>query len=58
MLNITKTVEYSLIAIRHINNNGKNKLWTSKEIAFKYNIHRELLAKILHKLCKKGYLNG
>ena len=58
MLNITKTIEYSLIAIRHINNNSRGKLCTSKEIAFTYNIPQELLAKILQKLCKEGYLNG
>ena len=58
MLNITKTIEYSLIAIRHIHNNSNGKLCTSKEIASIYHIPQELLAKILQKLCKKGYLNG
>ena len=58
MLNITKTVEYALIAIRHINNNGQGRLCTSKEIASIYHIPQELLAKILQKLCKIGYLNG
>ena len=58
MLNITKTLEYALIAIRHINNNGKGRLCTSREIASTYNIPLELLAKILQKLCKKGYLRG
>ena len=58
MLNITKTLEYALIAIRHINNNGKGRLCTSREIASIYNIPLELLAKILQKLCKKGYLRS
>ena len=58
MLNITKTIEYALISIRHINNNGEEKLYTAREIASIYNIHQELLAKILQKLCKKGYLKG
>ena len=58
MLNITKTVEYALISIRHIHNNGKGKLYTTREIASIYNIPQELLAKILQKLCRKGYLNG
>ena len=57
MLNITKTVEYALIALRHINN-ADGKVHTSKEIALLYNIPRELLAKTLQKLCKKGYLNA
>ena len=58
MLNITKTVEYALISIRHIHNNGKGRLYTAREIASIYNIPQELLAKILQKLCRKGYLNG
>ena len=55
MLNITKSVEYGLIAIRHINNN-KNKITSTKEIANLYYLPYELLAKILQKLCKKKYL--
>ena len=58
MLNITKTIEYALISIRHINNNGDGKLYTSREIASIYNIPQELLAKILQKLCRNGYLIG
>jgi len=58
MLNITKTIEYALISIRHINNNGNGKLYTAREIASIYNIPQELLAKILQKLCRKGYLIG
>tara|TARA_Y100001970_G_scaffold279191_1_gene386088 strand:- start:649 stop:1047 length:399 start_codon:yes stop_codon:yes gene_type:complete len=57
MLNITKTIEYSLIAIRHINYNGNDRLCTSKEISTTYNIPKEILAKTMQKLCKKGYLN-
>ena len=55
MLNITKSVEYGLIAIRHINNN-KNTIVSTKEIANLYYLPYELLAKILQKLCKKKYL--
>tara|TARA_B100000686_G_C16282475_1_gene709524 strand:- start:258 stop:653 length:396 start_codon:yes stop_codon:yes gene_type:complete len=57
MFNITKTIEYALIALRHINN-GDGKVATSKDIALLYNIPKELLAKILQKLCKKGYLKA
>ena len=57
MLNITKTIEYALIALRHINEYGLGKLCTTKEISTIYNIPKELLAKIMQKLCKKGYLN-
>ena len=57
MFNITKTIEYALIALRHINN-GTGGVYASKEIASSHNIPRELLAKILQKLCKKGYLKA
>ena len=56
MLNITKTIEYALIAIRHINENGINRLCTAKEISKLYNMPPELLAKVLQRLCKQGYL--
>ena len=58
MLNITRFIEYALIALRHINENGKGKLYTSKEISLLYNIPQELLAKILQKLCKEKYLKA
>ena len=52
LLNITKKVEYALIAIRHIKNSKENRLHSSKEIANRYNIPYELLSKIL--LSKKS----
>ena len=58
MLNITKTIEYALIAMRHINENGRGELCTSKEIALNYHIPQEILAKTLQKLCKLGYLSA
>ena len=58
MLNITKTVEYGLIAMRHINKHGNNKskLFSSKEIAATYHIPQEILAKTMQKLSKKQYI--
>ena len=56
MLKITRTVEYALIAIRHMNN--KNSLCSSREISSSYNIPHEIMAKILQRLCKIGYLNA
>ena len=56
MLNITKSVEYGLIAMRHINNN-KNQIVSTKEILRLYHLPYDLLAKILQKLCKKKYLS-
>ena len=58
MLNITKKVEYALIAIRHIKNSKENSLHSSKEIATRYNIPYELLSKVLQKLCKLKYLKA
>ena len=57
MLKVTKTIEYGLIAIRHINEQN-NKLCSSKKIALKYHIPAEILAKTMQKLCKKGYLRA
>ena len=56
MLNITKTIEYSLIAIRHISQKDKNKLSTAKEIASLYQVPYENMAKTMQKLCKLNYL--
>ena len=56
MLNITKKVEYGLIAMRHINIYGENKLCSSKEIAIAYHIPREILAKTMQILSKKKYV--
>jgi len=57
MLKVTKTIEYGLIAMRHINEQN-NQLCSSKKIATKYHIPPELLAKTMQKLCKKGYLKA
>ena len=45
MLNLTKNIEYALISLRHINNNGEGKLCSSSEIASYYHMPKELLAK-------------
>ncbi len=57
MLNITKTIEYGLIAMRHINEQN-NKLCTAKEIAELYHIPKEAMAKTMQKLCRKDYLTA
>ena len=58
MLNITKTIEYSLIAIRHISRKDNKKLSTAKEVASLYHIPYENMAKTMQKLCKLGYLGA
>ena len=57
MLNITKTIEYGLIAMRHINEQN-NKLCSAKEIATLYHIPKEAMAKTMQKLCKKNYVKA
>tara|TARA_Y100000748_G_C15457784_1_gene473601 strand:+ start:251 stop:643 length:393 start_codon:yes stop_codon:yes gene_type:complete len=56
MLKITKKTEYALIAIRHIEMN--NELVSSKDIARKYSIPSELMAKTLQLMTKAGYLKA
>jgi Rrf2 family protein len=54
MLQLSKKVEYALIALRHMAMNSRGRVFTAKEIAAKYDISYELLAKILQKLTKAG----
>jgi len=54
MLQLSKKVEYALIALRHMAMNSHGHVFTAKEIAAKYNISYELLAKVLQKLTKSG----
>ena len=56
MLNITRKIEYALIAIRHMNNS--KQLCSSREISSNYNIPHETMAKTLQKLSKIGYLHA
>ena len=58
MLKINKSIEYALIAIKHIKSNNSNKLFSSRDISHLYNIPYELLSKILQRLCKLGYLQS
>lgn len=54
MLRFSKKVEYALMALKHIA--FTNEVVTAKEIAGKYDIPFELLAKILQKLKKENIL--
>jgi Rrf2 family protein len=56
MFNLSKKVEYGLIAIKHMASGKKGQLYTAKEIAEKYQIPYELLAKIMQKLSKEGFI--
>ncbi len=56
MLQLSKKVEYGLIALRHMASQPMGRLFTAKEIAEHYDMPYELLAKILQKLAKSGIL--
>ena len=56
MLNITRKIEYALIAIRHMNNS--KQLCSSREISSNYKIPHEVMAKTLQQLSKIGYLHA
>ena len=58
MLKITRKIEYALIALRHLQQNDIGVLSTSKEIASKYDIPKELLAKILQNLVKNNIISS
>ncbi len=51
MLKLSKKVEYGLIAIRHIAS-GNNQIATVKEIAERYTIPSDVLAKVMQKLTR------
>lgn len=56
MLQLSKKVEYGLIALRHMAAQPLGRVFTAKEIADEYDIPYELLAKVLQRLSKAGVL--
>ncbi len=58
MLKITRKVEYALIALRHLQELDQEQLSSAKELATKYSIPRELLAKILQRLAQKNIVQA
>ncbi len=58
MLKISKSVEYSIFALRQIYFSKETSLPTAKDIAEKENIPSELVAKLLQKLKKNGILES
>lgn len=56
MFQLSKKVEYALIAMRHMAMGRRGEIFTAKEIADSYHIPYELLAKVMQKLAKKGYI--
>ena len=58
MLKLSKTVEYALISLNHINQCNQKIPISVREISDRYNIPYELLAKILQKLSKESILKS
>jgi Rrf2 family protein len=58
MLQLSKKVEYGLMALRHMAMNPAGRVFTAKEIAVQYEIPYDLLAKVLQKLAKAGIINS
>ncbi len=58
MFQLSKKVEYGLIAIKHIASGTRGNIFTAKEIADTYQIPFELLAKVMQKLSKQGYITS
>jgi Rrf2 family protein len=58
MLKLTKKADYGLIALRHLAVGGHSVSASAKEIAASYGIPLPLLAKILQKLARTGFLKS
>ncbi|MBI4546556.1 MAG: Rrf2 family transcriptional regulator [Ignavibacteriae bacterium] len=58
MFQLSKKIEYALIALRHMAMGHAGQIFTAKEIADKYHIPYDLLAKVMQKLAKKGYITS
>jgi Rrf2 family protein len=58
MLKISKSVEYSIFALRQIHYNSSDRLLTAKDISEKENIPTELVAKLLQRMKKNGILES
>tara|TARA_B100000945_G_C20421948_1_gene618496 strand:+ start:3009 stop:3407 length:399 start_codon:yes stop_codon:yes gene_type:complete len=57
MLKLTKKLEYALISLSYMNIN-KEQLSSSKEISKKNNIPNDILAKVLQKMTRLGYIRS
>jgi Rrf2 family transcriptional regulator, nitric oxide-sensitive transcriptional repressor len=56
MLQLSKKVEYALIAIRHMASGPRGLTFTTKEISDFYQIPFDLLAKVMQRLARKGFI--
>ncbi len=58
MLRMTKKSEYGIIALKHMLNQPADTVTSAKEIAERYNISTEIMAKILQRLVRKGMVGS
>lgn len=58
MLKITRKVEYALIALRHMQLKHSEELTSTKEIATRYGVPQQLLAKTLQHMARDGIIEA
>src|SRR5574341_2445281 len=58
MLRLSRKAEYGIIALKHILSQPSGFTCSAREIAERYNIPVELMAKVLQKLAKDGLLQS
>jgi len=58
MVRLSKKVEYGLIALRHMAARPSPEIVTAKEVADRYGIPYDLLAKVLQRLGKAGLVSS
>jgi Rrf2 family protein len=58
MLQLSKKVEYGLIALRQMAMKPRGTVFTAKELAKEYELPYELLAKVLQKLARAGIIRS
>ncbi|MEE4310869.1 MAG: Rrf2 family transcriptional regulator [candidate division KSB1 bacterium] len=58
MLRLSKKVEYSLIALKHMAERKPGELTSARELADCYDISQELLGKLLQTLHKNGFIDS
>jgi len=58
MFQLSKRVEYGLIALRHMAMSAPSKVFSAKELSREYDIPYDLLAKVLQKLARTGIITS
>ena len=56
MLRISKKADYALMAMKHLAGEARDGAVTAREIAERYDVPLELLAKVLQQLARQGFL--